>query len=175
MIILICGGSGSGKSTLATKFHGAIISTDDFYLGKNQMTPNAEGQYDFDTPSAVALDECREAALALARGKAVEIPNYDMILSERVGTKRVKPHQSGMVVVEGIFVLHLPLREIGDLRIFIDTPIDLRVARRIRRDVERGRSETEILQRAIHVETAYKKLIEPMKQYANVVLGREGW
>jgi uridine kinase len=175
MIVLICGGSGSGKSTLATKFHGAILSTDSFYVGKSRMTPDAEGRYDFDNPSAVALQECREAALALTRGEAAEIPDYDMIMSERVGTKSVEPHQSGIVVIEGIFALHSPMREIGDLRIFIDTPIDLRVSRRIRRDAERGRSEIETLRHAIHVEAAYEKLIEPMKAYANVVLGREGW
>jgi len=176
MIILICGGSGSGKTTLSKKFsEAAIISTDNFYIGKSRMKPLPNGEYDFDDPSAVALHECTEVALALASGKEAHIPDYDMVSSERIGRIKVLPAKSKFVIIEGIFALHEPLRKIGDLKIFIDTPLDQRVARRIRRDAERGRSEIEIIRHSLLVEEAYKKHIEPMKKHADLILGREGW
>lgn len=176
MIVLIAGGSGSGKSTLAKKFIGAaVISTDDFYKGKSKMVVDEDGNYNFDELGAVDLQECAEAAKRLATGKVVEIPDYDMVISERVGTKKVQPPRNGFVVVEGIFALCEPLRLIGDIKIFIDTPIDLRVARRIRRDTERGRSAIETIRWSLMVEEAYEKYVEPTRQFADVILGREGW
>lgn len=176
MIVLIAGGSGSGKSTLAGKFVGAaVISTDDFYKGKSKMAPMEDGSYNFDEPASVDLQECAEAAKKLAAGKEAEIPDYDMVVSERVGTKKVRPPMNRIVVVEGIFALCEPLRSIGDLKIFIDTPIDLRVARRIRRDTERGRSAIETIKWSLLVEEAYERYVEPTRQYADLILGREGW
>lgn len=175
MIILITGGSGSGKSTLAKKFSGTLLSTDDFYIGKSKMTPDEKGEYDFDQPESVDLGECCRAVKSLEKGEEVEVPEYDMTTSERVGVKKIRPFPSRIVIVEGIFALHSPLREIGDLLIFIDTPMELRVARRIKRDLERGRSEIDSLGRAIQVEEAYKRNIEPMRKYANVLLGHEEW
>lgn len=175
-IILICGGSGSGKSTLAKKFKdAAIISTDNFYIGKSKMMPMGNGEYDFDDPSAVDLDECAQIALELADGKEVLVPEYDMVTSERIGQIKITPAKSGLVIIEGVFALHERLRQIGDLKIFIDTPTDERLARRIKRDSERGRSEAEIIKHSIQVEESHKNHIEPMKQYADLILGREGW
>lgn len=139
------------------------------------MVPMENGTYNFDEPEAVDLSECAEAARRLAAGEEVEIPDYDMVISERAGVKKVQFSKNGIVVVEGIFALCEPLRSIGDLRIFIDTPIDLRVARRIRRDVERGRSAIETIKWSLLVEEAYHKYVEPTRQFADVVLGREGW
>lgn len=175
-IILICGGSGSGKSTLAKKFKdAAIISTDNFYVGKSKMTPMENGEYNFDDPSAVDLDECAQMALDLAGGKEVLVPEYDMVVSERVGWIKIAPTESGLVIIEGVFALHERLRKIGGLKIFIDTPTDERLARRIKRDGERGRTEEEIIKHSTHVEAAHKKHIEPMKQYADLILRRGGW
>ncbi|MEK7568955.1 MAG: AAA family ATPase [Patescibacteria group bacterium] len=175
-IILICGGSGSGKSTLAKKFgDAAIISTDNFYIGKSKMIPMENGEYDFDDPCAVDLDECAKMALNLAGGKEVFVPEYDMVTSERVGQIKIIPAKSGLVVVEGVFALHDTLRQIGNLKIFIDTPTDERLARRIKRDNERGRSEAEVIKHSTQVEASHKKHIEPMKQHADLILGREGW
>jgi len=173
MIILITGGSGSGKSTLARKIKGTVVSTDDFYFGKSEMQPDENGCYDFDDPASVDLKECSKVVKSLNEGKPIKSPIYDMSVSERTGTKNIKPHESGIVVVEGIFSFHSPLRELGDLLIFIDTPMDLRVARRLGRDIKRGRSEEESLRRAIQVEESYRKNIEPVRKYANVLLGRD--
>ncbi|MBI3270174.1 MAG: hypothetical protein HYZ53_14285 [Planctomycetes bacterium] len=175
MIVLISGGSGSGKSTFASKFDALILSTDDWYRPRAEIRERPDGTLNFDEPDAVDLGGCRDAVLDLAAGRPATLPVYDMKQSERVATREVEPPKSGILVVEGIFALCSPLREIGDLRIFIDTPLHLRVARRIERDVKRGRTPMQSLHWSILVEQAYETYIEPTRQYAHVVLGREGW
>ncbi|MBY0357646.1 MAG: hypothetical protein K2W82_06560 [Candidatus Obscuribacterales bacterium] len=170
-IIAVCGGSGSGKSTLAQKFVGAaIIETDSFYKSLEKLDLNPDGSYDFDHPSAVDLEACAEACLKLAEGEDATIPVYDMRTSRRKGTQIIPAPKSGIIVVEGIFAFYSPLDQISSLKIFIDTPVDHRMARRIRRDVERGRDTIETIKHSIHVEEAYTRYIEPMKQLADLVL-----
>lgn len=179
-IIAVCGGSGCGKSTLAGKFVGAVIvATDHFYKSLDKLDLNPDGTYDFDHPSAVDLDACAEACLKLADGEDATIPVYDMRSSRRMGTQIIPAPKNGIVIVEGIFAFHSPLDEITSLKIFIDTPVDQRMARRIRRDVERGRNTIETIKHSIHVEEAYTRYIEPMKRLADLVLmgeeSRGGW
>ncbi|HEY9775202.1 MAG TPA: hypothetical protein V6C81_15665 [Planktothrix sp.] len=170
-IIAICGGSGSGKSTLARKFIGAsILATDHFYKDLDQLTPREDGTFDFDHPSTVDLDECAEACLKLAGGEDVMIPVYDHRSSKRIGTQLLPHTKKQIVVVEGIFAFHSPLHEIATLRIFIDTPIDQRMARRLRRDVERGRSTLDTIRHSLLVEEAYARYVEPMRGLADLIL-----
>lgn len=170
-IIAICGGSGSGKSTLAKKFVGAaIVATDHFYKSLEKLDLNPDGTYDFDHPSAVDLDACADACLKLCEGEDVWIPVYDMRTCRRMGTQLVPAPTKGIVIVEGIFAFHSPLDELASLRIFIDTPVDQRMARRIRRDVERGRNTIETIKHSIHVEEAYTRYVEPLRQLADLVL-----
>ena len=170
-IIAICGGSGSGKSTLGRKFVGAAtVATDHFYKSLDKVDLNPDGSYDFDHPSAVDLEACAEACLKLSEGEDVWIPVYEMRTCRRMGTQLVPAPKNGIVIVEGIFAFHSPLDEICSLRIFIDTPVDQRLARRIRRDVERGRNLIETIKHSIHVEEAYTRYIEPMRQSADLIL-----
>ena len=170
-IIAICGGSGSGKSTLARKFLGAsVIATDSFYRDLEELIPSQDGTFDFDHPAAVDLDNCSEACLKLADGEDVMIPVYDMRTCKRVGTQHVPAPKNKIVVVEGIFAFYAPLNEIATLRIFIDTPIDQRMARRLRRDAERGRSTLETIQHSLQVEQAYTRYVEPMREQADLLL-----
>jgi uridine kinase len=170
-IIAICGGSGSGKSTLAHKFVGAtILSTDHFYRDISELSPSEDGTYDFDHPSAVDLQECAEACLKLAEGDDITIPVYDMLSCRRVGTQVMPAPNNKIVVVEGIFAFHSPIHEIATMRIFIDTPIDQRMARRLRRDVERGRSTLDTIRYSLHVEQAYTRYVEPMRHLADLIL-----
>lgn len=172
-IIAICGGSGSGsgKSTLAHKFVGAsILATDSFYRDIAELTPREDGTYDFDHPSAVDLELCADACLKLADSDDVTIPVYDMRTCRRVGTQVVASPKNRIVVVEGIFAFHSPLHEIATLRIFIDTAIDQRMARRLRRDTERGRSTLETIRHSLNVEEAYTRYVEPMRQLADLIL-----
>jgi uridine kinase len=179
-IIAICGGSGSGKSTLAHKFVGAaLLATDSFYRDLPDLIAREDGSYDFDHPSAVDIEGCAEACQALAAGQDVVIPVYDMRTWRRVGTQVVPAPPNKIVVVEGIFAFHSPLAEVATLKIFIDTPVDQRMARRLRRDVERGRNTLETIRHSLEVEEAYTRYVEPMRQRADLILmGEEmrgGW
>jgi uridine kinase len=173
-IIAICGGSGSGKSTLAGKFVGAaVLSTDFFYKDLPELTPKADGSYDFDQPEAVNLDECAEACLKLAHGEDAIIPVYDMRTCRREGTQLMPAPKSKIIVIEGLFAFHSPLHEISTLRMFIDTPIDQRMARRLRRDAERGRTLLQIIQQSLNCEESYSRNIEPMRTRADLILAGE--
>jgi uridine kinase len=170
-IIAICGGSGSGKSTLARKFVGAaLLTTDHFYRDIDQLTAREDGTYDFDHPSAVDLMEAADACLALAKGEDITVPVYDYRSGRRTGTQIIAAPRNRLVVIEGVFAFHSPLHEISTLRIFIDTPIDQRMARRIRRDVERGRTIMDTIKRGLEVEEAYERFIQPMRGLADLIL-----
>lgn len=172
MIVLICGGSCSGKSVYAKLFkHAFILEMDHFYLGKKQMTPQPDGSFDFDAPDSVDIADCARAAQELTSGNTVTIPVYDMKISDRVGTQtiQIKPDDR-FIVVPGIFSFNSPLRELGDLKIFLDTPREIRVARRMIRDVQKGRSDIDTLSWSIVVEKNHQKYIEPMKEFADLVV-----
>ena len=170
--ILVCGGSCSGKSIFAKRFTNAfILEMDHFYVGKDQMKPQPDGSFDFDAPESVNIAECAAAVAELATGKAVTIPVYDMKLSDRTGTQTIQlAPEHKFIVVPGIFSFYSPLRELGDLKIYIDTPREIRVARRMIRDVQKGRSDIDTLAWSITVEKNHQKYIEPMKKYADLVV-----
>jgi len=170
-IIAICGGSGSGKTTLARKFIGAaILSTDSFYKDISVLVPRSDGTFDFDHPSAVDLEGCSQACLKLAAGEDVTIPVYDMRSATRTGEQIVPAPFKRIVVIEGIFSFHSPIQDVATLKIFLDTPIDQRMARRIRRDSERGRSTMDTIRHSLQVEDAYTRYIEPMRDVADLIL-----
>lgn len=171
-IILISGGSCSGKSLFASLFKQALLlPMDHFYWGKSQMKQEADGSYNFDAPESVDIKACAEAVTSLSEGKAVTIPVYDMKISERTGTQVLNlPKNTRFIVVEGIFSFYSPLRELGDLKIYLDTPTEIRVARRMIRDVEKGRSDLDTLSWSITVEKNHQTYVEPMKKFADVVI-----
>ncbi len=169
-VILICGGSCSGKSVFAKMFsHAFILEMDHFYIGKDKMIKQPDGSYDFDAPESVDIADVARAVTELKTGNPVTIPVYDMVTSDRVGTQviQMKPEQK-FIVIPGIFAFHSPLREIGNLKIYIDTPREIRVARRMIRDVQKGRSDIDTLSWSITVEKNHQKHIEPMIQYADL-------
>lgn len=170
--ILICGGSCSGKSVFARMFkHAFLLEMDNFYFGKDQMKPLPDGSYDFDAPESVDIASCAKAISELKTGNPTTIPVYDMKTSDRTGTQQIqlKPDDQ-FIVVPGIFSFYTPLREIGDLKIYIDTPREIRVARRMIRDVAKGRNDIDTLSWSITVEKNHQKYIEPTKQYADLVI-----
>lgn len=171
-IILISGGSCSGKSVFAKLFQRAfILEMDHFYFGKSQMKPKKDGSYDFDAPEAVDITDCARAVRELILGKSVTIPKYDMKTSERVGIQKIQlPKDAKFLVVEGIFAFYSPLRELADLKIYIDVPTELRVARRMIRDEKKGRSDIQTLSWSITVENNHQTYVEPMKKFADVVV-----
>lgn len=171
-IILICGGSCSGKSVFARLFMSAfVLEMDHFYVGKSHMKPEKDGSYNFDAPPAIDITGCARAAQTLAQGKSAIIPRYDMKISERIGTQSLQiPADKKFLIVEGIFSLCSPLRELGDMKIFLDIPTEIRVARRMIRDVEKGRSDIDTLAWSITVEKNHRLYIDPLKQYADLVI-----
>ncbi|MCD8484986.1 hypothetical protein LRY60_05370 [Candidatus Woesebacteria bacterium] len=151
LLILICGGSGSGKSYFAQYFqNAAVLSTDDFYVGKSKMTP----PYNFDVPEAFDFDALELAVQDLLAGKSVEIPVFEPAVSERVGKKRVEPAK--YILVEGIFAFHSALlRDQAALKFFLDVPASERIRRRIERDTCKGRDCAATLQYSIAVEAEH--------------------
>ena len=172
-IITVAGGSCSGKTTFVEGFKNAIvISTDSFYKDISKLVPDAQGKYDFESPDSVDLAACRKAAETLATGHDVAIPQYDYVSAKRIGETVVKAPSdpSQIIVVEGIFGLHETLRDLGVVRIYIEAPAEIRVARRIKRDVAKGRSVVDTLEWFVRVEAGHQKYIEPTKKYANLII-----
>ncbi len=175
-IVSICGPSGGGKSFLVRKFTNCVtVSTDDFYLGKSQLRPDANGAYNFDTPEAVNLEACAEALRSLATlipGSHIMVPDYDMRISEPVGSKVIiAPDETAIVVVEGIFAFHPPLLDLADFRIFVEPPPEVILARRYKRDTEeRGRTPLSILQQYPSVIQGYEQYIKPGKKFADIII-----
>lgn len=172
-IITVAGGSCSGKTTFVEGFKNAVIITiDSFYKDIADLVPDSNGKYDWDTPEAIDLVACRKAAEELALGHDVIIPKYDYVSAKRVGEETIQaPQKEGtIIVVEGIFALHPPLHDVGILRIFIEAPPEIRIARRVKRDLAKGRSPEETLSWFVKVEAGHQRYIEPTKQYANLVI-----
>ncbi len=170
--VLVCGGSCSGKSVFAQRFVNAfVLEMDHFYVAKKDMKPQEDGSFDYDAPESVAIAECAKAVEELKTENVVTIPKYDMKTSDRVGTQRIQllPEHK-FIVVPGIFSLYSPLRELGDLKIYIDTPREIRVARRMIRDVAKGRSDIDTLTWSITVEKNHMKYIEPTREYADLTI-----
>ncbi|MBI5620648.1 hypothetical protein HY949_02645 [Candidatus Gottesmanbacteria bacterium] len=171
-IILICGGSCSGKSIFAQLFKTAfVLEMDHFYFGKSRLKPEKDGSYNFDAPEAIDIVACAKAAEVLAQGKSAVIPKYDMKTSERTGTQTIRvPKDKKFLIVEGIFSLYAPLREMGAMKIFLDIPTEVRVARRMIRDVQKGRSDIDTLAWSITVEKNHRLYVDPLKHYADLVI-----
>ncbi len=171
-IILICGGSCSGKSIFAGLFKNSLVlSMDHFYFGKSQMKPDQDGNYNFDKPESVDIKAYAQAIKGLANQQPVTIPLYDMKLSERTGKQIIKiKANTRFIIAEGIFSFYSPLKEYADLKIFLDIPTEIRVARRMVRDTEKGRSHIDTLAWSITVEKNHERYIEPMKKYADVII-----
>lgn len=135
------------------------------------MKKEKDGSYNFDAPTSVDIEGCAESAASLSERKTTIIPVYDMRLSDRTGTQTLNvPKDTKFVVVEGIFSLCSPLREIGDMKIYLDIPPEIRVARRMIRDVQKGRSDIDTLSWSITVEKNHREHIEPLKKYADLII-----
>lgn len=172
-LILVTGGSGSGKSEFAKWFkHSLVIELDSFYKAKQQVPRDPEWGFNFDHPDAIDIKECAVTIDSLMKKKKAIIPKYDFISCERVGKREVEiTKKTKFVIVEGIFTFYSPLRELADIRIFLDTPTEIRVARRMIRDVKRkGRTKVEIMANFVHAERNYMKFIDPMKKYADIII-----
>lgn len=183
IIIGIAGASASGKSLLANTIvkelgseQVAVIAEDSYYKDNSALTSEERTQVNYDHPDAFDHALLIEHLKQLQAGKSVEIPIYNHTLHIREKqTRCVGPHS--IIVLEGILLFaELALRERMDIRIYMDTPLDICLIRRIKRDVvERGREmESVLAQYQATVRPMYSQFIEPSKHYADIIIPRGG-
>jgi uridine kinase len=182
VLVGIAGGSGSGKSTLAHNLVRAlpgqvlVIAHDAYYLDRSDLPFAERERINFDEPAALDNQALLADLLALKGGHAIERPQYDFATHSRSQPPlHVRPHP--VVVVEGALLLAVPeLRELFDLRVFVDTPDDIRLLRRIRRDIgERGRSLESIEEQYLaSVRPMHERYVAPSVAYADVVVPEGG-
>ena len=169
----IAGGSGSGKTTLAQAFKDAqILSFDSYYKDITHKTLEDRAATNFDHPDALDSQLLCQHLRALRRGETIHAPTYDFSTHSRL-VATVPIHASGLIVVEGILLLaDENIATLCDLTVFVDTPSDVRLQRRISRDMsERGRDlESVMRQYETFVRPMHIQFVEPSKDRADVVV-----
>ena len=179
----MAGGTGSGKSTVARKIAEGlpvgsvgVIDHDSYYRDLRHLTVEERARVNFDHPEALDNDLLVEHLEALHAGRGVDVPAYDFKTHTRAPeSRRVEP--SRIVIVEGILVfVEERVRRLLDVKIFVDTDADIRVFRRIRRDIaKRGRPLDEILEQYLTtVQPMHLQFVEPSKRYADIIVPRGG-
>ena len=178
LVIGIAGGSGSGKTTLmnnlVAQFEGEItvVSHDNYYKRHDEMTYEERCLINYDEPAAFDTALMVYQLEQLRRGQAVDCPVYDYTIHNR-SDKTVTIVPKRVIIVEGILIFeNEDLRNLMDIKIFVDTDADIRLCRRIKRDVnKRGRSvESVITQYQTTVKPMHEKYVEPSKKYANLIV-----
>ena len=182
LVIGIAGGTGSGKTTLMknliTEFSDmvTILSHDNYYKRHDELTYEERCKLNYDEPDALETDLMARHLDILRRGESIDCPVYDFTVHNRSSeTIRITPKQ--VIIVEGILIFeNKDLRDLMDIRIFVDTDADVRLCRRIVRDVrERGRTlESVVEQYQNTVKPMHEQYVEPSKKYANLVVPEGG-
>ena len=183
IVIGIAGGTCSGKSTLIQKikdeFGDAItmLSHDFYYKAHNDIPFEERKRLNYDHPDSFDTDLMIEHIRKLMDGESIERPVYDFTIHNRIDeTVTVMP--SKVIVVEGILIFeNRELRDMCDIKVFIDTDADVRIIRRIVRDVsERGRTlESVVTQYLTTVKLMHEQFVEPSKKYADVIIPEGGY
>ena len=182
LVIGIAGGTGSGKTTLmkniVSRFEGdvTVLSHDNYYKRHDELTYEQRSQLNYDEPDALETDLMAVHLEALRRGEAIDCPVYDFTAHNRSNeTVLILPRK--VIIVEGILIFeNEPLRNLMDIRIFVDTDADVRLCRRIKRDVtKRGRTLESVLnQYQQTVKPMHEKYVEPSKKFADIVVPEGG-
>jgi uridine kinase len=183
LIIGIAGGTGSGKTTVVQKIveqfsknEVALLSQDSYYFDNGHLSLNERRARNFDHPDSVEFDLLIDHIKKLVNGEAVEEPVYSFISCTRQPeTRRVKPRE--VLIVEGILCLtNKNLRDLMDIKVYVDCDSDLRLSRVIRRDLnERGRNISQVLDRYEKtVRPSHLQFIEPTKRFADIIIPQGG-
>lgn len=183
LVIGIAGGSGSGKTTVAQEIlqrvgpaRIAFLQHDSYYKDLSGLPPAQRIQVNFDHPNSLETELLIQHIASLRDGKPVEVPIYDFSTHSRTSqTYTVQPRM--VILVEGILIFtEAALREMFDVKIFVDTDSDLRFIRRLERDLtERGRTtESVIKQYQSTVRPMHMEFVEPSKRYADVIIPEGG-
>ena len=182
LVIGIAGGTGSGKTTLMSNLikefseDVTILSHDNYYKRHDELTYEERCNLNYDEPAAFDTDLMVQQLNALRQGQAIDCPVYDFTVHNRSdAVTRIDP--SRVIIVEGILIFENPqLRELMDIRIFVDADADIRLCRRIKRDVnKRGRSlESVLTQYQNTVKPMHEMYVEPSKKFADIVVPEGG-
>ncbi|PYS48396.1 MAG: uridine kinase [Acidobacteria bacterium] len=183
MIIGICGGTGSGKTTVANRIlestsasEVAFIQQDSYYRNLKDLPLDYRNAVNFDHPDALDNDLLVHHIRKLKAGGSVELPIYDFKTHTRLNeTVLIEPKP--IVIIEGILIFVDPrLLEQMDIKVFVDTPDDIRFIRRLRRDIaERGRTLDSVIEQYLAtVRPMHMQFVEPSKRYADVIIPEGG-
>ena len=183
VIIGIAGGTGSGKTTVARAIYDRVgsdriewISHDSYYRNFDGLPAEERAKINFDHPDSLESELLTRHLDVLSKGSSVEVPIYDFATdSRKIETQRVEPRK--VIIVEGILVLAEPeLRKRIDIKLFVDTPADIRFVRRLMRDIEsRGRSLPSVVQQYMNtVRPMHEEFVEPSKRHADLIIPEGG-
>src|SRR5262245_18388847 len=184
MIIGICGGTGSGKTTVARRIlenvseeHLTYLQQDSYYRNLGDMPIELRLQINFDHQDALDNDLFINHVKALRAGESIEMPVYDFSThSRKIETIRIDPKP--IMIIEGILIfVDAALRELMDIKIFVDTADDLRFIRRLNRDIsERERSLESVIKQYLEtVRPMHAQFVEPSKRFADVIIPEGGY
>jgi uridine kinase len=180
----VAGGTGSGKTTVARKILErvgvdlvAFLPHDAYYKDASHLPPHQRAQLNFDHPDSLDNELLIQHLEELQSGRPVEIPTYDFKThSRRAETVHVDPQP--VILVEGILIFaDKRLRELIDVKIFVDTDADIRLLRRLQRDIQdRGRSAEAVMEQYLRtVRPMHLEFVEPSKRYADVIIPEGGF
>ncbi len=178
MVIGIAGGSGSGKTTVVKKIMSLfpkqdviLLSQDNYYKDISHLSAESRKETNFDHPDSIEFSLLEQQIIQLLKGHSVVQPAYSYITCARTEGKVIEPKK--VIVVEGILLFtDATLRQLFDVKIFVDTQADERLIRLIKRDtIERGRDSAEVLNRYEKtVRPMHEQFIEPSKKYADIIV-----
>ena len=185
LVIGIAGGTGSGKTTLMNnlieRFAGSVtvLSHDNYYRRNDHLTYEQRCLINYDEPAALETDLMARHLDQLRHGEPIQCPVYDFSQHNR-SNETIEIAPKSVIIVEGILIFeNKELRDLMDIKIFVDTDADVRLCRRIKRDVnKRGRSLESVLEQYQNtVKPMHEKYVEPSKKHANLVVleGGKNW
>lgn len=181
LIIGLAGGTGSGKTTVANRIlekldtkRVVVLQHDSYYKDLNMHNEKTPEQINFDHPDSLETDLLIQHLQSLSEGKSYEEPLYNFATYRRMPeTRHIEPRD--IVILDGVLIfVHKKLRELMDIKIFVDTDADERLIRRIRRDMlERGRSIESVMQQYLStVKPMHLEFVEPSKHWADIIIPR---
>lgn len=183
-IIGIAGGTASGKTTIAKRLYEqailtgsvSLIKIDDYYYNKDRIPLSENGKRNYDHPDSYDSKLLIEQLMTLKNNQAIDKPTYDFVTQARqLKTEHIEP--TNIIIVEGIMAFAITkLRKMFDIKIFVDTPDDIRFIRRVKRDMEdRGRSLDSVVNQYLEsVRPMHLAFVEPSKRFADIIIPEGG-